>query len=255
MTQPVTIKNITKEFTDKETEKNILALNNINLEIEKGEFVCIIGASGCGKSTLLNLIAGFLEQTTGHISVGNNIVKEPGPDRGVVFQEYTLFPWLNVIKNVTFGLNELDLTTNEKEVIGKKYLSLVGLEKFAQAYPHELSGGMKQRVAIARVLAMDCEILLMDEPFGALDAQTRQMLQQELLEIWGQEKKTVVFVTHNVDEAVYLADRVVVLSSHPGRIKADIKINLSRPRDRLSNKVAEIKRELLGHLMGDDMGA
>ncbi|MCK8823713.1 ABC transporter ATP-binding protein [Fuchsiella alkaliacetigena] len=248
MTQSVKIKGISKKFVDQETGDELLALNNINLTVHEGEFVCILGPSGCGKSTLLNLIAGFLEPSAGEILVGPEKVKEPGPDRGVVFQEYTLFPWLTVIDNVKFALDQQQLTKQEKEEISSKYLSLVGLADFADARPHELSGGMKQRVAIARVLAMDCDILLMDEPFGALDAQTRQMLQKELLEIWEQEEKTAIFITHNVDEAVYLADRVVVFSAHPGQVRADVRINIPRPRDRLAKEVAEVKRELLDYL-------
>ncbi len=209
----------------------VAALQNVNLTIDAGAFVCLIGASGCGKSTLLRIIAGFETATAGEVRIGGRKIEGPGPDRGMVFQDFALFPWLSVRDNIAFGPVERNLPKAEIDAKVEKFIDLVGLQRFANAYPHQLSGGMKQRVAIARVLANDAKIVLMDEPFGALDAMTRERLQEELLEIWQRTGLTVIFVTHSIEEAVFLSDRVIVMTPGPGRIEADIPIALPRPRD------------------------
>ena len=212
-----------------------VALNGVNLDIYDNEFICVVGPSGCGKSTLLNIIAGLNEATSGEVIVDGVKVEGTGVDRGVVFQQYALFPWLTVKKNVLFGLNlKKDLTNEQREEIAMKYIKMVGLEKFVDAYPKELSGGMKQRVAIARAYAVNPSLLLMDEPFGALDAQTRTQLQTELLKTWEEEKKTCFFITHDVEEAILLATKVIVMSARPGRIKEIIDIDIPYPRDQES---------------------
>ncbi|CAB3288400.1 Nitrate transporter protein CmpC [Methanocaldococcus lauensis] len=223
----------------------VKALDNINLEVYENEFLTVMGPSGCGKTTLLRIIAGLDYPTEGRVLLDGREVKGPGADRGVVFQQYTLMPWRTVLKNVTFGLELKGIPKKERIEIAKKYIKLVGLEGFENAYPYQLSGGMQQRVAIARTLANDPEIVLMDEPFAALDAQTRNILQNELLKIWQKQKKTVFFVTHSIDEAVYLSDRVVVLTARPGRIKEIIKIDLERPRDRTSIEFLEYRKKIL----------
>jgi len=208
----------------------ILALKDVNLQIQKGEFVCLIGASGCGKSTLLRIMGGFESASSGVARMYFSPIEEPSPERGMVFQDYGLFPWLTVRQNIAFGPRQRGLSDALIKETCDHYLSMVGLEKFADYFPGQLSGGMKQRVSIARVLANDCEVLLMDEPFGALDALTREALQQELLDIWEKTSLTVVFVTHAVEEAVFLADRVVVMTAGPGRVELDYRIPLDRPR-------------------------
>ncbi|MBQ6930114.1 MAG: ABC transporter ATP-binding protein [Oscillospiraceae bacterium] len=208
-----------------------VALNGVNLDIYDNEFICVVGPSGCGKSTLLNIIAGLHEASSGEVLVDGVKVEGTGVDRGVVFQQYALFPWLTVKKNVMFGLKlKKDLTDEQREEIAMKYIKIVGLEKFVDAYPKELSGGMKQRVAIARAYAVNPSLLLMDEPFGALDAQTRTQLQTELLKTWEEEKKTCFFITHDVEEAILLATKVIVMSARPGRIKEIIDIDIPYPR-------------------------
>ena len=208
-----------------------VALNGVNLDIYDNEFICVVGPSGCGKSTLLNIIAGLHEASAGEVLVDGVKVEGTGVDRGVVFQQYALFPWLTVKKNVMFGLKlKKDLTDEQREEIAMKYIKIVGLEKFVDAYPKELSGGMKQRVAIARAYAVNPSLLLMDEPFGALDAQTRTQLQTELLKTWEEEKKTCFFITHDVEEAILLATKVIVMSARPGRIKEVIDIDIPYPR-------------------------
>jgi NitT/TauT family transport system ATP-binding protein len=225
-----------------------LALSDINLAVRPGEFLCLLGPSGCGKSTLLNIIAGFDRPSAGEMLVAGRQVTGPGRDRIVVFQEAALFPWLNVRSNVEFGLKLAGVPKAERRDRAVQYLKLVGLERFEKAFVHELSGGMKQRVQLARSLAVDPEILLMDEPFAALDAQTRDVLQEELQDIWQRTGKTVIFVTHNVREAVLLADRVIVMSPSPGRIKREITIALEHPRSPDSHAVvglaADIREEL-----------
>lgn len=207
------------------------AIKQLDLTVKQGEFLAIVGPSGCGKSTFLDMIAGLAKPSSGEIFMDGKLIKGPALDRGIVMQGYALFPWRTVRKNVEFGLEIKKVPKQDRGPISQKYIEMVGLKNFADRYPHELSGGMKQRVAIARALAYDPEVLLMDEPFAAVDAQTRETLQEELLRIWEQTKKTIVFVTHGIDEAVFLADRVAVMSSHPGTIKEIVTINLPRPRD------------------------
>src|SRR5947207_5416690 len=207
----------------------------VSFDMEASEFLCLVGPSGCGKTTLLNIIAGFLSPTGGEIRIGGKAVTGHGMDRGIVFQDFAqLFPWRTALGNVTFGLEMKGMPKAEREDIALAQLKLVKLEKFARAYPHHLSGGMQQRVAIARALAYNPSVLLMDEPFAALDALTRDAMQRLLAEVWRETRKTVVYVTHNVAEAVYLADRVMVMTPHPGRLKADVHIKLARPRNPLS---------------------
>ena len=220
-----------------------------SFNVEQSEFVCLVGPSGCGKSTLLNIIAGFLLPTAGELRIGGKPVTGRDIDRGIVFQDFAqLFPWRTALSNVAFGLEMRGLRRPERERIALEQLRLVKLEKFAKAYPHHLSGGMQQRVAIARALAYDPAVLLMDEPFAALDALTRDDMQRLLAEVWHRSRKTVVYVTHNVAEAVYLADRVVVMSPHPGTVKCQLSISLPRPRDPLSVEFLACQKELLGHL-------
>jgi ABC-type nitrate/sulfonate/bicarbonate transport system ATPase subunit/ABC-type nitrate/sulfonate/bicarbonate transport system permease component len=227
------------------------ALSDINLEIKQGEFICIIGASGCGKSTLLRIVAGFETVSSGELLVMGKPVTAPGPDRGMVFQDYALFPWLSVAQNIAYGPRQAGRSAAEIAELAERYLDIVGLQKFRNRYPHELSGGMKQRVAIARVLANDPAVILMDEPFGALDAFTRNGLQESLLHIWEAARKTILFITHSVDEAVYLSDRVIVLSPHPGRLKLELPIDLPRPRDIASVEFNHYKRIMLDAIAPD----
>jgi len=224
------------------------ALQNIDLEIEQGEFVCIVGPSGCGKSTLLHLIAGLDRPTTGEIAVDGNPVQGPGTDRILLFQELGLFPWLTVRQNVEFGLKMEGVSREERRDRARQFLRMVHLSHFEDHYIHQLSGGMKQRVALARSLAVRPKILLMDEPFAALDAQTRDMLHDELERIWKETAPTIVFVTHNVREAVRLGDRVLLMSFRPGRIKSQFQITLNRPRHVEDSDVAHLSKEILGQL-------
>jgi NitT/TauT family transport system ATP-binding protein len=227
----------------------VTGVESASFDIEQSEFLCLVGPSGCGKSTLLNLIAGFLVPTSGEIRIGGKPVSGQGMDRGVVFQDFAqLFPWRTALRNVAFGLEMKGVPAPERERIALQQLVLVKLEKFANAYPHHLSGGMQQRVAIARALAYNPSVLLMDEPFAALDALTRDDMQRLLSEVWRETKKTVVYVTHNVAEAVYLADRVVVMTPHPGTVKCQVPIALARPRDPLSVDFLDHQKELLRHL-------
>ncbi len=225
-------------------DARIEALRDANLTIRKGEFVCLIGASGCGKSTLLRIVAGFEKPTAGSALMWSKPIDGPGPDRGMVFQDYGLFPWLTVRENIGFGPSSRGLGKAETRDIVERFVSLVGLTRFADAHPHQLSGGMKQRVAIARVLANDAEVVLMDEPFGALDAMTRERLQDELLDLWQRTGLTVLFVTHSIEEAIFLADRVVVMEPGPGRIASEHRIELPRPRDVASPEFNDVRREL-----------
>ena len=243
----VSIQGIEKKYNTRTGE--VVALNGVNFDIKENEFICVIGPSGCGKSTLLNIIAGLLEPTAGQILVDGKPIQGTGTDRGVVFQQYALFPWLTVKKNVEFGLKLKGLSKDECDSIAMKYLKMVELEKFADSYPKELSGGMKQRVAIARAYAMNPEVLLMDEPFGALDAQTRTQLQTELLKAWQEENKTCFFVTHDIEEAIVLATRVVIMSARPGRIKEVVDIDIPYPRDQ-ETKMSERFIELKNHIWG-----
>jgi len=231
--------------------KGMEVLREINLSIRENEFICFIGPSGCGKTTLLRIIAGLEEPTSGTVSLAGDLITGPGPERGMVFQEYSLFPWRTVLDNIAFGLELKGVPADERRTQSRQYLKMVGLERFETRYPHELSGGMKQRVAIARALVNDPKALLMDEPFGALDAQTRNIMQSELLRIWEEEKKTVVFVTHSVDEAIFLADRIVTMSARPGRVKDVIEITLPRPRNRTSSEVNKIRDRILSDLRSE----
>ena len=208
------------------------ALRNVNLGLSKGTFTCVVGPSGCGKTTLLHLIAGFEKPTFGEIRVESTPIQGPGPDRSVVFQEYALFAWFTARKNIEFGLRAAGMPVDERRRRSDELLATMRLETAADKYPHELSGGMRQRVAVARALATHPEVLLMDEPFAAVDALTRVTLQEELLRLWRQLGLSIVFITHNIDEAVFLADRVVVMSAHPGTVKETITIDLPHPRDR-----------------------
>ncbi|MBI5131816.1 MAG: ABC transporter ATP-binding protein [Rhodopseudomonas palustris] len=224
------------------------ALRGANLTVRKGEFICLLGASGCGKSTLLRIVAGFEQATQGSVAVYGCEVDGPGPDRGMVFQDYALFPWLTVEQNIGFGPSHRRIAPKEVAKLTEKFMAMVGLTAFADRYPHQLSGGMKQRVAIARVLANDADILLMDEPFGALDALTRSALQEELIELWRTTKLTVIFVTHSVEEAVLLADRVVVMTAGPGRIDCEVEVDLPRPRDVASVEFNALRRDVTRRL-------
>ena len=229
----------------------IEALRNANLTVAAGEFVCLIGASGCGKSTLLRMIGGFETVTSGQITMRGQAVTGPGPDRGMVFQDYGLFPWLTIRKNIAFGPIARGKPRTKAIAIADRFVTMMGLDRFADSYPHQLSGGMKQRVAIGRVLANDARLALMDEPFGALDAMTRERLQDELLSIWRSTGLSVVFVTHSLEEAIFLADRVVVMSPGPGRIVAEERITLERPRDVSSPAFNDIRRHLASLLHTD----
>jgi len=243
----ISVQNVHKVFATGGQE--VHALKAIDLEIPRGEFVCLLGPSGCGKSTLLNAIAGFSLPTTGAITVDGVTIQEPGPDRGMVFQEYALFPWMTVEQNVAFGLQIKGLAKAAIEEKVASLLAMLNLSEFRHRYPKDLSGGMRQRVAIARVLALDSPIMLMDEPFGALDALTRRNLQDELLRIWTELKKTIIFVTHSIEEALYLADRIVVMTYRPGTLKRDLPVELPRPRDVASAGFNQLKRDLSQMLM------
>lgn len=231
-------------------ENPVTALQDVSFSVEPSEFLCVVGQSGCGKTTMLNIVAGFLKPTKGVILIGGKTVTGKGLDRGVVFQDFAqLFPWRTAQRNVEFGLEMKGIAKQEREEIALRFLRLVNLENFARSYPHELSGGMQQRVAIARALAYNPAVLLMDEPFAALDALSREEMQRFLVDVWKETKKTVIYVTHNVAEAVYLADRVIVFSPHPGTVKAQVKITLPRPRDTLSVEFLEYQKEIVHHIV------
>jgi sulfonate transport system ATP-binding protein len=237
---------VSKSFTVE--RRPFQALANIDLEVRRGEFVCLVGASGCGKSTILRLIAGLDQPTEGQVTLAGKPVTAPGLDRSLVFQEHRLFPWLTVERNVLLALDAIDLPTERKWQLVDEHLALVGLREFARAYPAQLSGGMAQRAAIARGLVANPEILLLDEPLGALDSLTRANLQDELLRIWEAEGTTTVMVTHDVEEAVFLADRIVILEPRPGRIRREVTVDLSRPRSRGSAAFAALKETVLEEL-------
>jgi sulfonate transport system ATP-binding protein len=244
--ETLTVSGVTKRFAVGDGE--VEALAPVDLTIPQGEFVCLIGASGCGKSTLLRIIAGFEEPSTGEASIDGKAITGPGSDRGMVFQDYALFPWMTVRQNISFGPRQRRLPREEIDKTTDEFVKMVGLARFADRYPSQLSGGMKQRVAIARVLANNANILLMDEPFGALDALTREQLQHELLQIWTRTGVTAIFVTHSVEEAVLLADRVLVMSAGPGRIDSDFRIELARPRDVSSPEFNALRRDIARRL-------
>ncbi|WP_446899736.1 ABC transporter ATP-binding protein [Clostridium sp. LBM24168] len=239
----VVIKNIKKIYNvisdDEKYNKNFLAVDDFSLNVKKGEFITIVGPSGCGKSTILDILAGLAKPTSGEVYIDGELINGPGLDRGIILQGYALFPWLNVEQNIEFGLEVKGIPKRKRRELSEKFISLVGLNKFKNRYPHELSGGMKQRVAIARALAYDPEILLMDEPFAAVDAQTRETLQEELLDIWEKTSKTIIFITHSIEEAIFLADRIVVMTDNPGKIRRIIELNLERPRNTASIRTSK----------------
>jgi len=250
----IVARGLRKEFIDISRQAEVIALASIDLEIGEDEFLTILGPSGCGKSTLLNIIAGFESASDGEVRLDGKVIRDPGPDRGVVFQEYALFPWLNVTQNIEFGLRERGIPKAERRIRVGKQIASVGLGGFEDRFPQELSGGMRQRVALARVLVNDPKILLMDEPFAALDAQTRTIMQTELLRVWSAERRTVLFVTHNIEEAVLLGDRIVVMTARPGRIKEIVQVKLARPRDVTSAEFNGIRR-YVGSLLENEVQA
>ena len=249
----IEIKNINKSFHGRGLDHDIKVLDDVNLNIGDGEFVCLLGPSGCGKTTLLRLIAGLDQPTSGEVIADGEVVKNPSGDRAVIFQQYSLFPWLTVLENVMFGLNlKKDRTKEENLKAAERYLESVGLIDFKDSYPHELSGGMKQRVAIIRSLLNHSPILLMDEPFSALDMQNRHMLQEQLIGVWKRFKNTIVFVTHDVDEAIYLADKIVIMDKNPGKIKEVFDVDMPRLRKRESEEFIKIQEEVLDKLNVED---
>ena len=244
----IEVKNINKSFEGKKKDE-LSVLENINLTINDGELVCLLGPSGCGKTTLLRLIAGLDQPTSGEIVANGEVVKKPSGDRAVIFQQYSLFPWLTVLQNVTFGLEMTTKNSKEENIAAaERYLKSVGLIDFKDSYPHELSGGMKQRVAIIRSLLNHSPILLMDEPFSALDMQNRHKLQEQLIGVWKRFENTIVFVTHDVDEAVYLADKIVILDKNPGRIAYVVDVDFERPRRRDSPEFIKLQESIVKDL-------
>jgi NitT/TauT family transport system ATP-binding protein len=238
-------RDVSLEYFQSRTGKSLLALDRINLDVMEGEFVSIVGPSGCGKTTFLSVVDGLIEATSGTIFVDGEKVSRPGPDRAVVFQDASLLPWRTVLDNVIYGLECIGVRKREARERAMHFIDMVGLSGFETSYPHELSGGMQQRVNLARALVMDPKILLMDEPFAALDAQTREAMQEELLQIWKKAAKTVLFITHQIDEAIFLSDRVIVFSARPGRVSADVEVDIERPRS------LRLKRDPRFHALED----
>ena len=238
------IDRLSKEFV-KNSDEPVEALVDISVEVMDGEFICILGPSGCGKTTLLRIIAGLDHPTSGSVRIDGTVIDRPNRKLGMIFQDYSLYPWRTVNENIAFGLEVQGVVEEERAGIVQKYLALTGLSEFGTSYPYELSGGMRQRIAVVRALAVDPKVLLMDEPFGALDAQTRNKLQYDLLDIWGKTKKTILFFTHSVDEAVFLADRILVLTPRPGRICDVTPVDRPHPRNRTSVEFAQIRRHVL----------
>ena len=243
------LKSVSKTFYSRNLE--VTALEDISFEVAEGEFLCIIGPSGCGKSTLLNIIAGLEKPDRGEVLIDGKIINSPGPDRVVMFQDDALFPWLNVLDNIEFGMKMKNTPKDKRRALALEFLRMVHLSTFKHSFVHELSGGMKQRVALARALAINPRLLLMDEPFGSLDAQTREILQADLQEIWALTEKTIIFITHNVREAVCLGDRVLVCSARPGRIKKEIKIELPRPRKLGSLELIKVSNVIMQELRSE----
>ena len=246
----IAVNNVSKIFGSKES--TFKSIDSISFKVNEGEFLCILGPSGCGKSTILRLIAGLDKTSSGQILMDNEVIIGPDCKCGMVFQEYSLFPWRSVIENVVFPLEMKGVAEEERYEIAEDYLQIVGLQNFRDSMPHELSGGMKQRVAIVRSLAGDPDVLLMDEPFGALDVQTRSQLQRDLLKIWEDKGKTIVFVTHDIDEAIFLGDRVILMSKSPGRISRVFEINIKRIRDTLGRDFLQLKQEIMNLLESGD---
>ncbi len=254
----LSIRNVSKVFPGNKGGAPTTALQPTSLEVNDNDFITVLGPSGCGKSTLLRLVAGLESPTSGEILLDGQRVQGPGADRGVVFQSYTLFPWLNVRQNICFGLREKGMAAAEQKEISDYFIASVGLNGFENHFPKQLSGGMQQRVAIARALANDPKILLLDEPFGALDNQTRVVMQELLLGIWEKHRKTVIFVTHDIDESIFMANRVAVFSARPGRIKADIAVNLPHPRHytvKTSPEFMELKARLTEEIRAESLAA
>ncbi|GAA0908218.1 ABC transporter ATP-binding protein [Pseudonocardia zijingensis] len=250
------IENLHKTYIDSYSADEVVAIGDVSFDVAEGEFVSVLGPSGCGKTTVLNIVAGFVEQTSGSVTVAGTPVRGPGPDRGVVFQNHALFPWKTVLGNVTFGLRMRGVAKAEREATAAEYLRLVGLTGFEHRYPHELSGGMQQRLGVARVLANEPAVMLMDEPFASIDAQTRRRLQEDLTRIFQERRPTVFFVTHDVDEAVFLSDRVVVLTGRPSRVHEVVAVDLPRPRDWRSTgelpRFRELRNRITDLLAADD---
>ncbi len=247
MASKLSIQGLRKTFSVNEgfgSVREIRAIDDVNIEIQDNEFVCIIGPSGCGKSTMLMILAGLYPKSAGEITLDGKPLSGPGLNRGVVFQDFALFPWQDVRSNILYGVRQKRIPESKHEGIANHYIRLMSLQGFEKTFPNRLSGGMRQRVAIARALALEPELLLMDEPFGALDAQTRSALQRVLVDVWEKTKKTVMFITHDVREAAFLADRVIVMSARPGRITEEVKIDLKRPRDILAPDFVEMERYL-----------
>jgi NitT/TauT family transport system ATP-binding protein len=243
----IEVRRITYEYAA--ADRAVSALRDVTFGVGESDFVCVVGRSGCGKTTLLNILAGFLTPTGGEVRIAGRTVTGKGLDRGVVFQDFAqLFPWRTALRNVEFGLEMKGVPREERSATARRFLELVGLASFANSYPHELSGGMQQRAAIARALAYNPSVLLMDEPFAALDALTRDEMQRFLTEVWRETRKTVVYVTHNVAEAVYLADRIIVMTPHPGTVRAEVRVALPRPRDPLSVDFVEVQKRVVAEL-------
>jgi NitT/TauT family transport system ATP-binding protein len=250
----IVVRALRKRFSDIARQEEVIALDGLDLTIAADEFLTILGPSGCGKTTLLNIVAGFEQASSGDLRLDDVPIRGPGPDRGVVFQEYALFPWLTVEQNIEFGLRERRVRKAERRARVHHLIASVGLAGFEKRYPQELSGGMRQRVALGRVLVNDPKILLMDEPFAALDAQTRTLMQEELLRVWSRDRRTALFVTHNIEEALLLGDRVVVMTARPGRIKEIVAVDLPRPRDVTSPDFNAMRRRVSA-LLEDEVQA
>lgn len=241
----IELKNINKVFVDPKRRTNLLAIDQVNLEVENNEFLCILGPSGCGKSTLLNMIAGFEKQSSGEVLMNRFPVTSPGADRGVVFQQPTLMPWLSVWENISFHMKLQGISAKERKLKAGKYIEMVGLRGFENHYPYELSGGMNQRVGIARALMLNPSVILMDEPFASIDAQTKLDMQEELVNIWQEQKITIIFITHSIDEALILGTKIAVMTRRPGTIREVIAVDLDRPRDITSDSFNTYKRHIL----------